>query len=50
MYLVMKSDINGERFSVISENSTFKEVLFNVAENYGVSKPKFEISKSTTLF
>ncbi len=50
MYLVMKSDINGERFSVISENCTFKEVLFNVAENYGVSKPKFEISKSTTLF
>ncbi|MFN3753075.1 NAD-dependent epimerase/dehydratase family protein [Flavobacterium sp.] len=42
MVQLMKSDIVGERFSVIAENLTFKEVIFNIAEKLNVKKPKTE--------
>ncbi len=42
MILLMKSEIVGERFTVVSENRTFKEVIFSIAENLKVSKPKVE--------
>ena len=42
MIQLMKSDITGERFTVISENLTFKEVIFSIADNLKVSKPKIK--------
>ena len=42
MIQLMKSNIVGERFTVIAENVTFKNVIFSIAENLKVSKPTFE--------
>jgi nucleoside-diphosphate-sugar epimerase len=51
MTLLMKSDISGERFSLVSENLTFKEVIFLIAEKMKAKKPSFEIKPwMTALF
>ena len=42
MIKLMNSDSVGERFTVVSKNLTFKEVIFSIAENLKVSKPKVE--------
>ncbi|MDN3678161.1 NAD-dependent epimerase/dehydratase family protein [Flavobacterium paronense] len=42
MIQLMKSDIVGERFTIVAENLTFKNVIFSIAENLKVKKPKFE--------
>ncbi|WP_321539909.1 Rossmann-fold NAD(P)-binding domain-containing protein [Flavobacterium piscinae] len=39
MHLLMKSDITGERFTVISENITFKELIFWIANGLKIKKP-----------
>lgn len=42
MILLMQSDSTGERFTVISENLTFKKVIFQIAEKLQVKKPTIE--------
>lgn len=42
MIQLMNSNISGERFSVIAENRTFKDIIFLIAEKLGVQKPKLE--------
>ncbi len=42
MMRLMQSDIAGERFTVISENISFKKVIFDIAENLNAKKPKTE--------
>jgi nucleoside-diphosphate-sugar epimerase len=42
MMQLMKSEISGERFSVIAENLTFKEVIYKIAEKLHAKKPKTE--------
>ena len=42
MNQLMDSDIKNERFIVIAENKTYKQVVFLIAENIHVSKPKIE--------
>mgnify|MGYP006207773863 CR=1 FL=1 len=42
MIQLMQSEISGERFSVIAENRTFKDIIFLIAEKLGVQKPKLE--------
>ncbi|MDI1316303.1 NAD-dependent epimerase/dehydratase family protein [Flavobacterium sp.] len=42
MIQLMKSEIVGERFAVVAENLTFKEVIFKIAENLNVRKPSTE--------
>lgn len=42
MVQLMNSKISGERFSVIAENQSFKDVIFQIAEKLGAKKPKFE--------
>ncbi|MFN3967789.1 NAD-dependent epimerase/dehydratase family protein [Flavobacterium sp.] len=42
MIQLLKSDINGERFSLIAENLTFKEVIYTIAEKLKAKKPKTE--------
>jgi dihydroflavonol-4-reductase len=43
MTQLMKSNIAGERFTVVAENLTFKEVIFSIAENLKAKKPKIEV-------
>lgn len=42
MHQLMHSDINGERFTVIGENRTYKDIIFTIAEKMGVSQPSIE--------
>jgi nucleoside-diphosphate-sugar epimerase len=42
MIQLMKSNIYGERFTIVAENITFKEIIFSIAENLKVKKPKIE--------
>jgi nucleoside-diphosphate-sugar epimerase len=43
MYQLMKSPIHGERFILISENLTFKEVIYSISENLNSLKPNWEL-------
>ena len=43
MRLLMKSEISGERFSLVSENYSFEKIIFSIAEKLGVKKPAEEI-------
>lgn len=45
MILLMKSDINGEKFILISENWTYKKLIDKISDCYKVKKPKYKISK-----
>jgi dihydroflavonol-4-reductase len=42
MMQLMKSNIVSERFIVVAENISFKKIIFDIAENLKVKKPKFE--------
>ncbi len=42
MIQLMESEINGERFILISENITYKEIIFKIAEKIASKKPKVE--------
>ena len=42
MIELMKSNIVGERFTLVAENLTFKKVIFLIAEDLKVKKPKIE--------
>jgi dihydroflavonol-4-reductase len=41
MYELMKSDIHGERFTLISQNITFQNLLFTIADSLKVKRPKY---------
>ncbi|MBP6557508.1 MAG: NAD-dependent epimerase/dehydratase family protein [Flavobacterium sp.] len=42
MIQLMNSNLSGERFSVIAENITFKQIIFQIAEKLHAKKPKIE--------
>lgn len=42
MRILMNSDVNGERFTIIAENRTYKDIIFTIADKMGVSKPSIE--------
>lgn len=42
MHLLMQSEVNGERFTVIAENRTYKDIIFTIADKMGVPKPTIE--------
>ena len=42
MIQLMKSSIAGERFTVVAENLTFKNVIFLIAKNLKAKKPEIE--------
>ena len=48
MIQLMKSNIEGERFTVIADNVTFKNIIFSIAENLNASKPKIEAKRWMT--
>ncbi|WP_281323172.1 NAD-dependent epimerase/dehydratase family protein [Flavobacterium aestivum] len=41
MYHLMKSEIHGERFTLISQNITFQNLLFTIADSLKVKRPKY---------
>ncbi|MGQ7946202.1 NAD-dependent epimerase/dehydratase family protein [Flavobacterium sp. WC2509] len=41
MYQLMKSDIHGERYTLIAQNITFENILFSIADALKVKRPKF---------
>ena len=48
MFLLMKSDIHGEKFVLISENCSYKYILETIANSLKVKKPKTKISNFIT--
>jgi dihydroflavonol-4-reductase len=50
MQLLMKSSISGERFTLVSENLSFKEVIFKIAEKLNTKEPSFEVKPWMTSF
>lgn len=48
MVQLMESKISGEKFIVVAENYSYKNLLFEIADAYQVRKPKFYASKTMT--
>ncbi|MBA6156912.1 SDR family oxidoreductase [Tenacibaculum sp. S7007] len=48
MMLLMKSDIKNERFILVSENKSFKEILFAIADRLGKKRPSIKTGKLLT--
>lgn len=44
LMLAMNSDVVNERFILSSENKSFKEVLFDIADNLKVKRPKIKVT------
>jgi nucleoside-diphosphate-sugar epimerase len=50
LYALMNSDITGERFVLVAENLSFKELFEKIARQLGVKPPKRAIPKSLARF
>lgn len=44
MILLMKSDVSNERFILVSENKSFKDILFAIADAFGKKRPSKKIN------
>lgn len=45
MMLLMESNIKDERYILVSENQSFKEILYRISKSLGVEGPKFRINR-----
>jgi nucleoside-diphosphate-sugar epimerase len=45
MLLLMKSNTVNERYILVSENSSFKEVFYQIAKNFGKKPPSIRVTK-----
>jgi nucleoside-diphosphate-sugar epimerase len=45
MILLMKSSISGERYILVAEDVTYKELFDSIADNLEVKKPKYVVKK-----
>ena len=45
MVLLMKSNIVNERYILVSENNSFKEVFYQIAKNFGKKPPSIRVTK-----
>lgn len=43
MILLMKSDVSNERFILVSENKSFKDILFAIADAFGKKRPSKKV-------
>jgi nucleoside-diphosphate-sugar epimerase len=50
MIELMHSDIKDERFILIAENSSFKDIFFKIADHFGVKRPSKNISSFLSEF
>ena len=46
MFLLMESNINNERFILVSENLSFKDLFFKMADAFGKKRPTIEVGKT----
>lgn len=44
MILLMKSEVKNEQFILVSENKSFKEVFFSIADAFGLKRPTRKIT------
>ncbi|WP_299626322.1 SDR family oxidoreductase [uncultured Tenacibaculum sp.] len=42
------SDIKNERFILVSENKSFKEIFHEIADNFGIKRPNIKINRFVT--
>lgn len=45
MLLLMKSDIVNERYILVAENSSFKNIFYQIAQNFGKKPPSIKVTK-----
>ena len=45
MIQLMKSDIKNERFIIVAENLTYRDVLFKIADSMNKPRPRIRINK-----
>ena len=45
MVRLMGSDVKNERYILVSENKSFKEVFFQIAESFQIQKPSIKVTK-----
>jgi nucleoside-diphosphate-sugar epimerase len=52
MVLLMNSEVKNERFILVSENKTYKEIFFLIADAFGVNRPskKIKVWQTTVLW
>lgn len=50
MMQLMKSNIKNERFILVAENVSFKDVFFNIADHLGVKRPNKKVSPFLSEF
>ncbi len=50
MILLMDSEIKNERYILVSQNLSFRELLFNIAEELKKKKPRIRIGKGLSEF
>lgn len=50
MILLMNSDIKNERFILVSENKSFKEIFFSIADSFGKKRPTKKVKPWQTAF
>lgn len=48
MFLLMKSEIHGERFTIIAENLSYKDLVFAITDAYKVKRPTILVSSFMT--
>lgn len=44
MILLMKSSIKNERFIIVAENRSFKEILFTIADGFAKNRPSIKVT------
>ena len=49
MILLMNSDVKNERFILVSENKSFKEIFFLIADSFGKKRPTLKIKPWQTV-
>lgn len=50
LYLLMKQNTNGERFTLVAENVTFENILFWIADAMKLKRPFINANKTLTNF
>lgn len=48
MIQLMNSELKNERFILVSENKSFKEIFFAIADKFNVKRPSIKIGKTAT--
>jgi len=50
MHQLMKSELKNERFIIIAENLSYKDLFFQIADTFGVKRPNIKVSPMLSEF